>query len=447
MAKMTEINERAVKQLPVPKAAEFHWCGGLELRGQTSPDGFGVRVMPSGKKSFIWRHRDNDGKQHIEVIGMWEGCGGPLSVLQAIEAANERRDSIVHDKASPLPKRVRAAEEAKAKAEAEVSQPAAAKAKGKTIADLLDLYETKELGKLRTSEAIKGVFARHVRPAIGDKGLYEIRRSDVVTMLDEVEDEAGETMAARTLAYFRRACNWYAATRGDDEFMSPIVKGMFQGGNQARNRILDDQEIRDLWSALGKVTEPACYARYIRMLLLTATRRSEAAGMHISELQGDAWIIPGKRYKRLPKHAGLDHLVPLSAKAKELIGTKPDGCTKNNWFVFSTTNGDVPFSGFSKAKALLDAEINRIRKGRGDDPMPEWRLHDLRRTARTLMSRAKVDADTAERCLGHIIGGVRGVYDRHEYEDEKRHAFEALATMIDRIVNPQPNVVPLHKNA
>jgi integrase len=72
-----------------------------------------------------------------------------------------------------------------------------------------------------------------------------------------------------------------------------------------------------------------------------------------------------------------------------------------------------------------------------------WTLHDLRRTARSLMSRAGVPSDHAERSLGHVMLGVRGIYDRHEYLQEKRHAFEALAGQIEHIVNPQRNVVPL----
>ena len=59
------------------------------------------------------------------------------------------------------------------------------------------------------------------------------------------------------------------------------------------------------------------------------------------------------------------------------------------------------------------------------------------------MSRAGVNADVAERCLGHVIGGVRGIYDRHEYFEEKKRAFELLAGQIERIVNPQANVVPM----
>jgi integrase len=75
-----------------------------------------------------------------------------------------------------------------------------------------------------------------------------------------------------------------------------------------------------------------------------------------------------------------------------------------------------------------------------------WTLHDLRRTARSLMSRAGVSADVAERCLGHVISGVRGTYDRHAYFDEKKRAFDTLAALVDRIVNPAANnVIPIEQ--
>jgi integrase len=118
----------------------------------------------------------------------------------------------------------------------------------------------------------------------------------------------------------------------------------------------------------------------------------------------------------------VEHVVPLSRAALGLI---PEGSGE---FVF--TSG--PVIHFSARKAELDRAA----------PLPKpWTLHDLRRTARSLMSRAGVSADIAERCLAHVIGGVRGVYDRHAYLEEKRHAFEALAGQIDRIVNPRENVV------
>src|SRR5262249_57801236 len=95
--------------------------------------------------------------------------------------------------------------------------------------------------------------------------------------------------------------------------------------------------------------------------------------------------------------------------------------------------GADPISGFAPLKERFDRECGVIG----------WRLHDLRRTARSLMSRAGIHPDHAERCLGHAITGVRGVYDRHAYRDAMLRAFESLAAPIDRVVNPRENVVAL----
>jgi integrase len=114
----------------------------------------------------------------------------------------------------------------------------------------------------------------------------------------------------------------------------------------------------------------------------------------------------------------------------------------NKGWVF-TTNGEVPISGFSKFKTQFDAKVLEELRKQEAKPLPQWTTHDLRRTARSLMSRAGVTADHAERALGHVIGGVRGVYDRHAFKDEKRQAFETLAAQIERIVHPVENVVVL----
>ena len=76
------------------------------------------------------------------------------------------------------------------------------------------------------------------------------------------------------------------------------------------------------------------------------------------------------------------------------------------------------------------------KKGVKVESLPNWTLHDLRRTAKTLMVRAGVRPDISERVLGHVIAGVEGTYDRHSYADEKRDALEKLAAMIERILNP-----------
>jgi integrase len=117
-------------------------------------------------------------------------------------------------------------------------------------------------------------------------------------------------------------------------------------------------------------------------------------------------------------------------------------------YVFSTNNGHTPISGFGKFKAGLDqAVLEELRKADPDSkPLPNWTVHDLRRTARTLLSRAGIAVDHGERCLGHKKTGVRGVYDRYEYYEEKHHAYEALANMIKSIIDPRPaNVTDIRR--
>jgi integrase len=424
---MPAISEKIVGNLPAPaKGNKLHYFSGATLQGKKAPSGFAVRVTAAGTKSFVLFHRVN-GKPYLPTLGRWDenAGGGTLTVRDAIVKADKLAKDIKNGRQDdPRPERTRRLQEGDSVA-------------GETVSGLLDKFVeryAKKEAKLRTADQIEATFDRLVKPRIGKIGIYALKRSDVVAMLDEIEDENGPVMADRTLAMMSKAFNWHA-TR-DDDFRSPIVKGMARTKpkERAAKRVLADDEIRDLWAALAIVDAPDCWPAFVKMLLLTATRRNEAADMNSTELDGDVWLIPGARYK-----TKLDHVVPLSAMALELIGELPE----KPRFIFSTTGGKKAFSAFSKAKTELDKTIAEIREREGRDPIANWVLHDLRRSARSLMSRAKVPTDHAERALGHVMGGVRETYDRYEYLDEKRAAFDALAALVSRILNPTSNVEEL----
>jgi integrase len=349
-------------------------------------------------------------------------------VLRAIIAAKARADAI-HGGADARPARTRTIEDG--------NKPA-----GETIGSLLDEFVVRYVekdAKLRSADTIKSAFDRLVKPEIGNVGIYDLRRSALVRLLDKIADKQGPVMADHTLAFLSKAFSWRAAR--DDDFMSPVVKGMrrTKAAERARNRVLADDEVRDIWSALDGVPHPACYARFVRFLLHTASRRNEAAFMRWDEIDGDVWTIPGARYK-----TKRDHVVPLTAAALKLIGDKPADTTKYP-FVFSSTGGEKAFRSEGRAKRALENKITELRKVSNRQAMPQWQLHDLRRTARSLMSRAGVPPDHAERAIGHTIGGVGGIYDRHEYLEEKREAFEALDALLERILKPVNNVTELGK--
>jgi integrase len=278
-----------------------------------------------------------------------------------------------------------------------------------TLRDICELYLAREGDKLRNTEWRKRLLDRHVYPTLGARPIAEIKRSEILRLLDRIEEGSGSAMATQTLALIRKIMNWHA-TRTDD-FVSPIVRGMARTNEQARDRILTDDELRRVWAA----TDSGVFSAYIRFLLLTAARRNEASEMTWAEIDGDDWTLPAARNK-----TKVDLVRPLSRAARQIIAALP----KVGPFVFTTNDGLKPISSLSLFKRRLD-------KAAG---VSDYTLHDCRRTARSLMSRAGVPADHAERCLGHVIGGVRGVYDRHEYHAEKQQAFEALAGIIERIV-------------
>jgi integrase len=181
---------------------------------------------------------------------------------------------------------------------------------------------------------------------------------------------------------------------------------------RARDRVLNDTEIKALWQALLHIPYP--FGPFTHLLLLTAQRRDEVANMRWSEIDGDLWTIPRERYKN-----GRANTVPLTEPVQSILAALP----RSGEYVFTTT-GHTPISGFSKAKAAIDRASGVMG----------WRLHDLRRTARSLMSRAGISSEIAERVLGHAIPGVAGVYDRHGYVPEKRDALQRLAAEIARLV-------------
>jgi integrase len=351
--------------------------------------GLALRVTDNGSKSWTYNYTLGDKR-----IRMTMGAYPAISLAGARTKALEARDAVEAG-----------------------TDPRSTVLGGGTFQAICEEYQTREGQKLRTAKWRKSAMERLVYPVIGSRPIHDIRRSEIVHLLDKIEDNQGPVMADRVLQIIRRIMNWYASRT--DDFNSPIVRGMAKTSTKerARKRILSDDELRKVWNTAER---HGVFGDLVRFILLTATRRNEAAHMRRGEVSDNDWVIPGARYK-----TKLDHVIPLTASALSLLPKE------GNW-IFTTT-GTCPIAGFNNFKKDFDTACS----------VTGWTIHDLRRTSRSLMSRAGVHADIAERCLGHVMGGVRGTYDRYEYRDEKLEAFKALASVIARIVHLQSNIVPL----
>lgn len=348
--------------------------------------GLFVRVMPSGAKSFVAIARSPSGKQ------IWHRID---NTALKVEDAREKARAVL--------KRIKAGES--------LAEPDSFEA---TAREWLKRHV--EGQGLRSSPTIEHYLDNYILPALSTRSFTSIRRSDVAKLLDHMVDDAGPRAADYVLSIVRGICNWYA-TRNDD-YASPIILGMRRSkpSERARERILTDDEIRALWQHTeGRGT----FGAFVRMLLLTAQRRDTVASMRWADVAVDGtWSIPSE-----DRAKGTGGELALPEIAREIIVSQPRFA--ENPHVFAGRGGSH-LKGYSKPKAALDVEMK----------IPQWQLHDLRRTARSLMSRAGVRPDIAERVLGHAIKGVEGVYDRYHYLDEKADALRRLAGLIETILTP-----------
>jgi len=267
----------------------------------------------------------------------------------------------------------------------------------------------------------------HVLPRWRDRKIASITRADVRDLLEGVD---GDVLPSRVFAIIKTVFR-YALSR-DWVDASPVEGVLWPATDTARDRVLTMEELVVVWKAAGLLGFP--FGQYLKVLALTAQRRTEVASMRWQDVDLDAgtWIIPANETK-----SNRTHLVPLAKTVGDLLRDVP----KLGEFVF-THDGETHISGYAKAKARLDSFI-----AAADVNVAPWRLHDLRRSAATHMVRLGVSEDVVGRVLNHAPKGVTAkVCALHTYAPEKRSALDRWAAELMRTVEGggDEKVVKLH---
>jgi integrase len=435
-----KLTERKIEALEVKNGGKDRLVFDDEQRG------LAVRVTTSGGRTYLAQYTLNGHKWRVPL-----GSCSALSLADARDAAAAIMGDVAKGQ-NPASDRKEAAAAERAK-----------RARDRlTLRVLVDDWHRLHLVGRRASYAAEAVRALHRAFADWlDSAADDLDRATIVRSLDALarrrrrksdgasDKPKGVAMTGRTAAYGRAAFAW-AVRRGmvaGNPFAElPVTKSIVK-----RERVLTDDEIAEIWTAAGKAAAP--YGTIVRLLMLTGQRRGEVAGMAWGELSDDlaSWSMPGERTKN-----GTAHMVPLSVPACNLLrALLPDDSNEAKRALAERRTSatlalpgavGTPFAGWSKAKAaldnaILDARAKAAPKGAKPKPIVPWSLHDLRRTVATGLQRLGVRLEVTEAVLNHISGsrgGIAGVYQRHDWANEKRAALDAWASHVLAIAEGRP---------
>jgi integrase len=398
--------------------------------------GFGIRVSDTSK-TYILRTRfpGTTSATRREI-----GKCGDISLTEARDVARKWRDLARKGiDPSDLERKEREAQAVK---------------RATTFAAVVEDFWQDRLSKERRGKEAMQEIRRDLIPIWGEMPIGEITDLHVSAFV-KAKGRKAKVSARNMFGLIKRFFNWAKAQPEFGLQHSPCVyltaHALLGDMPRPKTRVLTDDEIFALWRAADKMSYPAGPA--YKFLMLTALRLNEAVDAEWSEFdfREGIWTIPASRMKAKESKAQ-PHAVPLTKDILAVLEDLPR--FKGGKFVFSTTAGKTPTWLATKIKDRLDRRMLRTLKAlarvRGEDAstvtLPAFVQHDIRRTVRSRLSRLKIAEEVREAVLAHVRPGVKGVYDLHEYLDEKREALELWHATLRKIVARFPrdsNVIPL----
>ncbi len=386
--------------------------------------GLRLVVHPTGAKTwaFVWKRGSARGKYTI-------GSTDSFTLSEARDAAREAAKLVARG-IDPLQARKdeRSAAEAERRADRDLVE--------KVVED----YLSRHVSGLKSAGEVSRLLRKELAPWHGRR-ITAITKRDVVDLLDKLVDRGAPTTANRLRANLKAFLGW--CVERDILTASPAENVRAPGVETVRDRVLDDRELRLVLLAAQKLDQP--FSAFVKLLAHTGQRRSEVSGMLWTELEGLQGPAPQWRMSPARTKNGREHTVPLPLPIAADLGALPRVGRLPTYCI--TTTGTSPVSGYSRAKEQIDRHVlsllRREAEKRGDDPnevqpLPAWRFHDLRRTAASGMPRLGIQIHVIERLLNHVsgtFGGIVGVYQKHDFADEKRNALDLWTRHLDALVS------------
>lgn len=294
--------------------------------------------------------------------------------------------------------------------------------KAPIIKEVMDHYFQETPMVEKTLAESKRISQKDIIPTLGNLKAIDLLRQDVKDLHRKITERGSAIMANRTVELLRRAFN----CAFEEEFIAinpfPNLKKI-KAAESVRDRILKDSEIKTIWKALDY--ETGNMRDIMRLLLLLGQRSMETMSMSVADIDIDRkeWTVPAARTKN-----GKPNVIPLPETAWSIIKPRMNNETWIFPSKYNTTRKGAKGDGHTKS--TKDVRI-RIKKATGIDG---WTSHDCRRTCRTIMSREGILPHIAEQVLGHVQGGVEGIYDQHAYLKEKLIALEKVDRAINKIL-------------
>ena len=386
--KLTDAKVRALKS---KKTRYVEWDNGW---------GFGVRVSPAGRKSFVFMYRFED-RPRMMTIGPYPTYTLSQARTKAVQAKEEV--SKGNDPGASWVEKKRN------------------ERKAPTVTGLVEEYLEKwAKPRKKTWKEDERILNKDVLPIWGRKKAKSIKKRDVVLLLDSIVDRGSPMSANKTLEIIRKMFD-FAVSRSILDF-SPCGGVEKPAPTKSRDRILEDSEIKKFWFNMEKAKISKGTQLALRFLLVTSQRRGETVAAEWDEidLEKNWWLIPGAKTK-----SGNPHKVPLSPLAIEILTEAKTFSEGTPWV----------FLGISKNTHLNPRTISQaLIKNRDKLEIPHFTAHDLRRTAASHMAGMAIPRLTISKILNHTEGGATKIYDRHTYDNEKRHALEAWSRKLEAII-------------